>query len=160
MTSYFRDIIGRFSLLAGYDWDKDKKAKKEGICCLLSTESQVALARCTYHEGQGHETLSSHDYSRDVDQSSSATQLSDTLPTAALHHRRCHHTRAGAPATLGNSASKRSIRRFVITEKAPTRAWGQRPFSIVSYSRLSLMIIVSRVADPILCLLAVGSTPV
>ena len=48
VTSYFRDIIGRFSLLAGYDWDEDKKAKKEGICCLLSTESQVALARCMY----------------------------------------------------------------------------------------------------------------
>ena len=54
---------------------------------------------------------------------------------------------------VANSASKSSIRRFVITEKAPTRAfswlkaimiiasrtqfhverpWGQRPFSIVS----------------------------
>ena len=41
--------------------------------------------------------------------------------------------------TVEDSASKSSIRRFVITEKAPTRTqfhverpWGQRPFSIVS----------------------------
>ena len=47
--------------------------------------------------------------------------------------------------TIATSASKSSIRRFVITEKAPTstfswlwtqfhveRPWGQRPFSIVS----------------------------
>ena len=43
------------------------------------------------------------------------------------------------PQWVLTSASKSSIRRFVITEKAPTRAqlhierpWGQRQFSIVS----------------------------
>ena len=55
-TSNLREILGHFSRLWLVDWGKDKKAEKEGI--------GEALARCTYHEGQGHETLSSHDYSR------------------------------------------------------------------------------------------------
>ena len=47
-----------------------------------------------------------------------------------------------------SSASKSSIRRFVITEKAPSRVirdgWVGYLVSIVSYSRPSLMIIESR----------------
>ena len=49
--------------------------------------------------------------------------------------------------TIATSASKSSIRSFVITEKAPTSAFSWvKAVSIVSYSRPSLMIIASRLA--------------
>ena len=83
-------------------------------------------------------------------------------PWSRSPSRRCCRCRARRRLTLISSAWKSSIRRFVITEKAPTRAFSwlkaattaftfktllrhyAKRFSLVSYSRPSLMIIASR----------------